>query len=128
MCTFKMEMLGFTMLGAQAMTLPIEAGVGEAIPAAQAHQVGDGLERLLDLLKSFSLLDTPEAANHGEAGERVEVRERGEPVGAGGELDRAPAQAVPVVYKHLLVQSSCHHHLRHDGHQQLLVILGHRIH
>jgi hypothetical protein len=67
----------------------------------------------------FLLLVILEAANHGEAVEHVGV---GEIVDIEGEQEGDQAQAVPLVYMHPLVGSTCHHDLRHGGHQDHIAL------
>lgn len=53
MCTSKMKMLKFTMLGAHEMNLSIQAGVGEAIPTLEVYKVGDMVESLVDYSRVY---------------------------------------------------------------------------
>ena len=88
--------------------------VREAIPEVEVLQHVHHVQILFSLTKSSWLLVIREATNHGEAVEHVGV---GEIVDIEGELEGDQAQAVPRIYMHRIVGRTCHHNLRHGGHQ-----------
>lgn len=122
-----MKTLGFIMPGAKATTLLEQAGPRGVGGAMSARQVGDGLERLLGIIRSSSQSDTREAANRGEAREHGEVRERvgvmgcGGATGAGEEAGRDRAQQVQVP-----CQGRGDHHPHREERLLPQVIAGHR--
>ena len=79
----KTKMLGFTMIGSDR----VQVGVEEAIPTVLVHQFIDGLERLLDLIKSFFLLVAQETANQSKVVGHVAVKDRRKATKIGAELD-----------------------------------------
>ena len=93
--------------------------VWEASPQVQAHQYGERVEKLLDLIRSSLFLVTLKAANHEEAMKHVEVKEI---VEIEGEHERDQVQVVPLVYTHPLVGSTFHHNVQYNGHQQHIVL------
>ena len=66
------------------------------------------MEILSDLIRNSLLLVTLKAANHGEAMEYVAVKEI---VEIEREQEGDQVQAIPLVYMHPLVGSTCHHDL-----------------
>ena len=96
----------------------IGGGIGSE-PTSGSPPIWRAGGEAFDLIRSSLFLVTLEATNHRKAVEHEAIEEI---VEIEGEHEGNQVQAVPLVYMHPLVESTCHHDLRHGEHQQPIAL------